>query len=68
MDPKLIKQYKERFKVLRKFEKVESKKLSLQEKFKQLASVFSSNIGQLIDLSQKRKMLSLKSNWATLKR
>jgi hypothetical protein len=68
MNPKLIKQYKERFKAIRKIEAAENKKLSIQEKFKQLISVFSSSIGQLTDLAKERKSASLESNWAILKR
>ena len=68
MNPKLIKQFKERFKAVRKIEAAENKKLSIQEKFNRLISVFSSSIGQLTDISKERKSVSLESNWAILKR
>lgn len=68
MNPKLIKQYRERFKAIKKIEEAENKKLSIQDKFNRLAAIFLSNIRPLINLDQERNKLSLKSNWAILKK
>jgi hypothetical protein len=66
MNSTALNKYKKRFEVIKKIERAENQKLSLQQKFIQLAALVSLGIGMGFD-SGKRDKLFLKSNWTLLK-